>query len=164
MMLMRYKLVFSIVCGVMLHSVACAKTLTAVCEEPNGRQINYFSDKKLADIQEKRFIDDKTKIAGSRPTLTVDFDKQTAIFVIQDSNVSKETPDAGKMRSTNLTPLLIDADQMTFSGVVSGAPVMFTLYPKEQIGIYAQHSYWQHIADGVRASFFYMKCQIKVTE
>jgi len=145
-------------------SASHAKTLTALCEEPNGRQIEYFSDKKLTDVAENRFIDKETKVSGGRPTLTVDFDKQTAILVVQDSNILKEASGAGKMRSTNLTPLLIDVDQMTFSGVVSGAPVMFTLYPKEQIGVYAQHSYWRHIADGVRASFFYMKCQIQVTE
>jgi hypothetical protein len=130
---------------------------TFLCEAPQGTRIDYFSHNNI-NLQNETFLMGRDRVSGMRPMIILSDNNKEVSFVIGDASQMNSTPKTGKMNV-----LVYDENQISFTGIVNGAPILATYYQKMGILIYSQQSIWpgpDYV--GARAVIFYAKCAAKV--
>lgn len=119
-----------------------------ICESPNGSRVDYW--KNSDKYPNNEFLTDDDKISGIHPTITIS----------DNNDITFSTADSGNINpiSSTMTLLLKDSEQMSFSGVMDGAPVLASYYPKLKILVYSQHSDWTPYNTGMRSTTYYSRC------
>lgn len=129
-----------------------AKRLTAVCHDISGDGVFYFTQNSW-DTPNNIFIRHPDAITGGAITLVWEMEESEAKFSLYGLK---------KVASSNLSLLYNTKEQITFSGLFNEVPILFSFYPKQNVGVYSENSNWGDIADGVRAKLFTMECKFKV--
>lgn len=131
-----------------------AAQTTIICDEPMGSRVDYFAFNSM-NLENEKFIMGKDKVSGMKPIITLNSNNHDVGFVISDAADAKSVqPKKGEMKV-----LAYNDDQISFVGLVNGAPILATYYPKIQILIYSQQSIWPGPNyQGARAVIFYAKC------
>lgn len=129
---------------------------TFICEAPQGTRIDYFSHNDI-NLQNETFLMGRDRVSGMRPQIVLNDNNKDVFFVIGDASQMKSQPKSGKM-----TVLVYDEKQISFTGIVSAAPILATYYQKMGVLIYSQQSFWPGPNyEGARAVIFYAKCAPK---
>jgi len=139
---------------ILVTKTVSASTITAVCSYPKGQRVDYFTSNNAKEANFE-FLENKDSITA-QITFIWDDSKEEAVIVLPD------TASAGSQPNTSKLSLLYKAnDQVTFAGLLKGAPVMFSLYPKDKVAVYTMHATWGPvIGEGIRATMFHAKCSI----
>lgn len=138
-----------------ISSFAADKTI--LCDEPQGTRIDYFSTNSI-NLKNETFIMGRDRISGLRPKLVLLSNNKDVSFTIGDAAEVK-----GQVKTGSMKVLAYDEDQISFTGVINGAPILATYYPKMQVLIYSQQSIWPGPNyQGARAVIFYAKCKAQV--
>jgi hypothetical protein len=148
---------FLILFAIMIMSspISYASVLTATCNNFEGIRIEYFLNNNIG-LQNKQFIVQKDKLSGELK-LIWDIKKESALFTSQDSVLA-----GGKVNQTEVISLLQDEKQITFVGVLYGAPILFTLYPEEKVAFYSWHTSQSIAGNGIKSIDLYAKCDINI--
>ena len=134
-----------------------AKTLTIYCPNLTGESIYYFSKERPNDPKDT-FIKVLDSITGTSITLIWDMNKTQAQFLLP------ATPKAGRApNSTTLHLMVFEKEQITFAGLMRGAPILFSFYPLQGVAVYTQHSNWYPFTEGIRVQTFPLKCTLKTS-
>lgn len=146
------KIIFLLCCFFFSLS-AFAEGETITCEEPTGARVDYFKQNK-ANLENERFMPGRDRVTGLKPQLKINNETHEVSFIIGNTAELKTQPIKGNMRV-----LAFNESQVSFTGVVNGAPILGTFYPELDILIYSQQSTWPG-GDfvGARAMLFYSKC------
>lgn len=150
-----YSLFFTALLSYPLLSMA---DQTILCDAPQGTRIDYFSVNGV-NLQNNTFLMGRDKMSGVRPKIIFSDNKKTATFIITDAEHVKSQ----QAKTGNMQIVLHNDEQISFAGMVSGAPIMATYYPKIAALIYSQQSIWPGPDyQGARAAIFYSRCQLDV--
>lgn len=145
----------SYIVGLFFPLLCAAADVTVLCDPPQGTRIDYFSVNG-ANLQNESFLMARDKISGMRPKMVLHEASHEVDFIISDAAHVELAPMTGKMNV-----LAYNDEQVSFTGIVKGAPVLATYYPKLSILIYSQQSTWPGPDfQGARAAIFYAKCTI----
>lgn len=126
-----------------------------ICEEPIGSRVDYFVS-NTADLKNETFLMGRDRVTGLKPRIRLNDQDQNVFFVIGDAEELKS-----KEKSAEMRVFAYNEDQITFAGLVNGAPILATYYPGMKILIYSQQSTWPGPEfEGARAMLFYSKCDI----
>lgn len=137
-----------------LPIIAFSADKTILCGAPEGSRIDYFTFNSL-NLQNETFLMGRDRVSGMRPRIILSANNRDVFFTIGDAAEVKGQPKTGKMQV-----LAYNDEQISFTGVVNGAPILATYYPKMNILIYSQQSIWPGPNyQGARAVIFYSKCQ-----
>lgn len=127
---------------------------TFICGAPEGSRIDYFLINSI-NLQNQTFLMGKDRVSGMRPRIILSDNNRDVFFIIGDAAEIKSQPKTGKMQV-----LAYNDEQISFTGIVNGAPILATFYPKMNILIYSQQSTWPGPNyQGARAVIFYSKCE-----
>ena len=106
------------------------------------------------DFIKGEFKNDTDGITGSKPQLFYDFSTKKGYYTSTDT--AKQTD------NVEIVNLAQTEDMLGFAGVVNGAPVLITIYPKEKIMLYSEqgimalpNTTWP------KAKMFWSKCEVK---
>lgn len=144
------KIYLSLILILFSHS-ALSLDKVILCDPPQGTRVDYFAFNNI-NLQNQTFLMSRDQVSGMRPKLIIG--KNSVTFIIGDASEVKTTSKGG-----NMQVLLYNGDQISFSGMVNGAPILGTFYPKMNILIYSQQSIWPGPSyKGARAVIFYSKC------
>ena len=82
--------------------------------------------------------------------------KSTATIVLPNSDKA-----GGKPHTMTAHLIARDTNQISFIGILNGAPTLVSIYPNEEIMIYSTHGSWPHAyaLAGAMAKTFYAKCK-----
>lgn len=126
---------------------------TISCDPPQGTRVDYFSRNSI-NLQNDTFLMSRDKISGMNPRIVLMSNHQDVLFTIGDTSEMKSQPKHGNMKV-----LLYNENQISFTGMVNGAPILASYYPQLHILIYSQQSIWPGPNyQGLRAVMFYAKC------
>lgn len=148
---------FTALLFVTIGTMAHAKTMTAICSDFNGPQIDYFTHTISKTIRAKEFIDTPTKLSKAKLILIWKEHANKAQYILSyDPTNAKEIAEGEQ-----LILAYDNVDQKTFVGLTNGSPVMLSIYPLDKVAIYSQQSVWSpYVGQGVRAFMFHSKCNI----
>lgn len=125
------------------------------CDPPQGMRVDYFVENKI-NLDNQKFIVGRDQISGMKPRIILHENGKDVSLTLGDTTEAKTEPKPSHMQVIMERP-----DQISFTGMVSGAPVMATYYPKMNVLIYSQQSVWPgDDYQGARAVIFYSKCQV----
>lgn|GEM_PF-3342469 len=127
-----------------------AQILTAVCNGLNGVRIDYNG--KDFGIREDR-------ITNSSPTIVFNSYKKTVTYVNKDA--------LERALSVEGIILQVTDERLSFSGILDGAPALFTLYYPEGILYVTEHARMAPLlvpSQPPKAKLFYSRCQIDIAE
>lgn len=160
----KYNFVFIVISLLCMGAIAKAETviktpsIIAICSDINGPETRYFSKSYDDEYKENKFYDQPSSISNQRIVFVWEQDIKTAEIALID-----EKSETVKI-STRVSPVNVDLEQLTFSGVWNDAPIMFSLYPRDNVAILTQHStHSVAIGQGVRAFMFHSKCLIDLS-
>lgn len=121
------------------------------CASPQGMRIDYFSQNAV-NLKNNHFNMSRDRASGFKISLSID--TQTVFFNMQ------KLKDHTEMKAT--MPIILNtADQLSFAGVLNGAPILGTYYPEINVLIYSQQATWPGPDfKGARAVIFYAMCQV----
>lgn len=150
-----WMLLFSTLCGTIN-----AQTLMAVCADIKGPQTYYYPNSPWNEKREtNKFDDHQDGISSKYLVLRWEEGKDTAVVALVDRE-SKDIKTSTIVYSLHRTQAG-NSEQISFAGILSDAPVMFSLYPREKILLYSQQSIWSPpVAEGIRAFMFHATCEI----
>lgn len=149
---MKYLQILSAIIVLLSSTLAFSKTLTVLCHGMQGTRVDYFTQ-NLAHYTNNKFIAAPEKMEANQ-VLTWNMNRNIATLIFPDTKHP-----AAEANTTKIHLLSKGSEQITFTAILSGAPILVSLYPYEKIMVYSMHSVWpQPVATGVRAVLFYAKC------
>lgn len=143
---------YAVSCLALLPLLSFSASQMIVCEPPQGTRVDYFLLNNM-NLQNETFLMGKDRVSQMRPMIGL-IDNKNVSFIIGDTSQVKSPPKSG-----NMQVLQYNENQISFAGLISGAPILATYYPKLGILIYSQQSIWSGPSyQGARAVIFYSKC------
>lgn len=127
--------------------ITYAKTIT--CAPPEGTRIDYFAYNSL-NLENQKFFMGRDRVSTLQPKIILDNNNKNFVTFVLGTDPSL---------TNTMKVLQSDSEQISFAGLINGAPMLASYYLKLQILIYSQQSIWPGPNfQGARASIFYSKC------
>lgn len=131
------------------HSPAFAQaTLRANCEDLKGIRVDYSNEK---------FEQSTDGMTGSKPQILYDFNTKKATYISTDASKTTDNVEIVLVSETDR--------RLSFVGVINGAPVMLSIYPKDKILFYSEQA--SMVLPNMawpKAKLFWAKCEIQTNE
>ncbi len=155
---MKIKVIYLCALLILFPLISFAEKKTVICESPQGTRVDYFTINNI-NLQNDTFIMGRDRVSGMKPKIVLDDNNKNVLFIIGDAIETKSQEKQG-----NMQVLAYNEDQISFTGMINGAPILATYYPKVSILIYSQQSIWPGPDyQGARAVIFYSKCALQDT-
>lgn len=137
-----------------LIPIACISQTKISCDPPNGLRVDYYEQENIFKNPSQIFIPNDDKISGMNPKVIFNNDGKTAIFTVGNSSVMPP-----ETITSHMIIFYTTQEQISFVGIMNGAPVLASYYPPMKILVYSQQTNWTPFTRGVRSALFYSKCK-----
>ena len=138
----------------LLPAFSQAEIISATCSGLKGSRVEYLSSNRF---KEKNHSFLESQDGTSSPAMLLwNTSKGVAYFSLDDTK-------GGEKHSALVALLYRSSDQFTFAGELAGAPILFTLYPNEEVGVYTMNTTWRNLARGAKSVMFHAKCKISIS-
>jgi hypothetical protein len=150
--------IFVILILVFSYSISAnASIINIVCKNLKGSGVYYFTYSGNNKFENNKFLPHSDAFTGA--TLYINMNTLSKIYTLSFLNPksSGDTPS----RSA-LVPLILNSLQYSFVGMLSGAPILVTFYPEQNILIYSLQTTWDPYAKGAKATLMYSNCETNI--
>ena len=127
---------------------------TITCKNIEGFRTSFFT--KASKVKTNSFIFTEDSISEGELKLILNHEDKTAWLEMPNTKAM------GNSYKTKLVPLHYDSDpleQLTFAGVLNGAPIMFTYFPEQNIAFYTMHTVYSGVLEGAKAVQLHAECK-----
>lgn len=137
-----------------LIPIACISQTKISCNPPNGLRVDYYEQENIFKNPSQIFIPNVDKISGMNPTIIFDDLGKTALFSVSSSALTSP-----KTITSDMVVFYSSKEQISFAGIMNGAPVLASYYPTMKVLVYSQQTDWTPATRGVRSALYYSKCK-----